>query len=172
MKEKTLLKTAVELREQFDRSFAQPPSPVAAATENLLLLRAGGRELALRVSEISAVRRCPAFTPLPGGAATLLGVGAAQGRLLGIHSLAALIGEAPDSSHLRWIVICDEAVALAFDELEGLARVAASAIHRGPEGGSTQELVELPGSRRELISLTHHLDRIRARFVHPTDNKE
>ena len=172
MKERDLSGAALELRQQFDRSFAQPRSPAAATTENLLIVRAGARELALRASEIIAVGRCPAFTPLPGRAAALLGVGAAHGKLLGIHSLAALIGEALDSSVARWIVICDGAVALTFDELEGFAQVPASASHRSGEGASASELVEVRGSRRELINLAHHLDRIRARFVHPADNKE
>lgn len=172
MIDQTLSETASELRMQFDQSFAAPQSLDVEPRESLLAVRAGDRQLALRVAQIAAVRRCPEITPLPSHSETLLGIGAVHGKLLGIHSLAALVGGTRAPGAPRWIVVCDDAVALAFEELEGFARVPASDIRGSGDSTSATEFVSIGGERRESINLRTYLDSISARPARPTSKKE
>ena len=65
---------AAELRRDFDRSFAEMPSPGKSSVEDLLAIRLGVQDYALRLSEIAGLFAGKKITPVPGGHRAQLGI--------------------------------------------------------------------------------------------------
>ena len=147
-----------QLRTEFDRSFAEPVSSHDAEHAELLLIRAGGRPYALRLSQTSGVHPDRPITPLPGPLPALLGLVGFAGSVVPVYDLTTLLGH-PAGDRPRWLVLAagSPRLGLAFHELDGHVRVPAGAIigeaagtgHRGGLGG----LVELPGGARPIVDV-------------------
>ncbi|MEV6597597.1 chemotaxis protein CheW [Actinoplanes sp. NPDC051346] len=163
----------VGLREEFDRSFAEPARRHDEEYAELLAVHAGGRPYALRLSQASGLHQNRPVTPLPGPQPALLGVAGFGGAIVPVYDLAALLGHAvPDRP--RWLVLAagSPALALAFHQLDGHVRVAAAEIVeeaagdvgdilRGmvPLAGGTRPIVDLPAARALVHRLTGHTER-------------
>lgn len=156
--------TLADLREGFERAFREPPPPPAPARRRLLAIRAGGAPFAFDVGELAAIDAGTRLCRLPRSAASVR-VAGFRGRLIAVHSLAAMLESAGPPEGGRWIAIClaDPSLALEFDELEGIHDVPLDRIN--PVSGDAEGLVEavLADSRhvRGIVSIRHVLARIR-----------
>jgi purine-binding chemotaxis protein CheW len=159
------------LRDDFDRSFAEPARQHAEHVE-LLAIHAGGRPYALLLSQASGVHCDRPVTPLPGPQAALLGVAGFSGTIVPVYDLAALLGH-PMPGRPRWLVLANGSppLALAFHDLDGHVRVPASIIVGEPGGNAyrgdvlrgmvplpdgTRPIVDLPSARTVVHQLTGH----------------
>lgn len=118
---------AAELRRAFDHSFAVAPA-AAIEHEDLLAIRVGGHEHALRLLEITGLHPCPPITRVPSRLAGLAGLGGLRGALIPLFDLRALLGLGEATSP-RWLVLVGEPVlGLMFETLEQQLRVPRSAL--------------------------------------------
>jgi chemotaxis signal transduction protein len=146
---------AAAMRAAFDRSFAEPATPVAAAHEALLAVRIGGQARAIALADIRAIHVDRRLATVPGPQPALLGLAAVRGVIVPVWDLRALLG-APRTEPPRWLVLAAHAnVAFAFDTFEGHLHVAKDAIAAGPV-----RVVEIDGVPRALISLAGLLDEL------------
>lgn len=124
-----LAERLADIRHAFDRSFAEPPRPVAARLEDLLAVRVAERPYAIRVTAIAGLFVDRTVTPVPGPLPELLGVAGFRGAIVPVYDLGALLG-CPPSAAPRWLVLAADtpAVALAFDRVDGHLRVPAEAL--------------------------------------------
>ena len=159
------------LRDDFDRSFAEPARRHDVEHDELLAVRAGGRPYALRLSQTSGLFPDRPVTPLPGPLGALLGVAGFSGAIVPVYDLAALLGH-PLPDRPRWLVLAagTPPLALAFHELDGHVRVPADTIvteagGSGPQGclsgmvplaGGTRPIVDLPATRALVHALSGH----------------
>ena len=66
MSDSSLAKTAAELRNMFDRTYAVPPSsPGAEQSEGLLAIRLAGAPYALRINEITGLANNRKIAAMP-----------------------------------------------------------------------------------------------------------
>jgi len=123
----SLERRVAQLRSAFDNAFALPLAPPQPDGVELLIVRAGGQTYAMRTSELAGVEVDRRLVPLPATAPELLGLCAAQGELVPVFELAAVLGGQAAKTSPRWIALHrdKELVALAFEELLESRRVAA-----------------------------------------------
>jgi purine-binding chemotaxis protein CheW len=146
------------LRNDFDRSFAEPARQQDVEYAELLAIHAGGRPYALRLSQASGVHCDRPVTPLPGPQAALLGVAGFSGAIVPVYDLAALLGH-PVPERPRWLVLAGGTppLALAFHELDGHVRVPISIIVGEPDGNTGRDVLRgmapLPGGTRPIVDL-------------------
>jgi chemotaxis signal transduction protein len=146
------------LRDDFDRSFAEPARSHDVEHVELLAIRAGGRPYAIRLSQTSGLHPDRPVTPLPGPLPALLGLAGFAGTAVPIYDLAALLGH-PVTERPRWLVLATgrPALGLAFHELDGHVRVDADAIVGEASGGTVRGpvrgMVALPGSTRPIVDV-------------------
>jgi len=146
------------LRDEFDRSFAEPALSHDAEHVELLAIGAGGRPYAIRLSQTSGLHPDRPITALPGPLPALLGLAGFAGTAVPVYDLAALLGH-PATEHPRWLVLAagTPPLGLAFHELDGHVRVTAAAIvgeaAAGGPRGSLRGMVTLPGGARPIIDL-------------------
>jgi chemotaxis signal transduction protein len=145
----------MQLRESFDRSFAEPPAPVGDRLEELLAIRIGSVPHALRLNEIVALEANRRITPVPSESAELLGVAGIRGSVVAVYDLAALLGQPSDGS-ARWLGVAKGSQsAFAFSEFEGQLRVSRGDLSEAAEGSSwaIREVARSGGSLRPVIHL-------------------
>src|ERR1700678_1961916 len=148
--------TADQLREEFDRTFAEAlPGPLAPRVD-LLIARAGGESYALKVTDLAGLYVDRVITPIPSPATELLGLAALRGALVPVYALASLLGHPASGAIPRWIALLGSrpAFAVAFDHFQAHARVeqarlAASA--PGSDSSQSGEAVEIDGVRIPII---------------------
>jgi chemotaxis signal transduction protein len=159
------------LRADFDRSFAEPARSHDVERVELLAIRAGGRPYALGLSQTAGLHPDRPVTPLPGPQPALLGLAGFAGTAVPVYDLAALLGH-PVAARPRWLVLAGGSppLALAFHDLDGHVRVAATAIvadaavegHRGivsgmvTLAGGARPVLDLPAARAVVHRLARH----------------
>jgi chemotaxis signal transduction protein len=158
------------LRDDFDRSFAEPARSHDDEHVELLAVRAGGRPYALRLSQTAGLHQDKPVTPLPGPLPALLGLAGFAGTAVPVYDLAALLGH-PGPARPRWLVLAtgSPALALAFHELDGHVRVAVgeivgetardgSGFLRGMVtlGGEARPIADVPAARAAVHALAGH----------------
>jgi chemotaxis signal transduction protein len=147
------------LRDDFDRSFAEPARSHDAEHVELLAIRAGDRPYALGLSQTSGLHPDRPVTPLPGPQPALLGLAGFAGTAVPVYDLAALLGH-PVATRPRWLVLAagSPPLALAFHDLDGHVRVpAAAVVPEAPvEGrrGIVSGMVTLAGGARPIVDVT------------------
>lgn len=125
--ELALTERAVELRQAFDRSFAEPIRAEEREIVDFITLRLGGDPYAVRMAEIAGLFTNVKITPVPSPLAELRGVAGFRGTLTPVYDLAALLGYPPSSA--RWIVLANAgALGFAFGAFEGHFRIEPTAI--------------------------------------------
>jgi purine-binding chemotaxis protein CheW len=165
MNERASVRTVAQLRESFDESFSKAAVSEYEGREDLLVIRAASRQLAIRTGEIGGIMHCPVLTPLPSARPALRGLAGVRGVLVAVYSMAALIGESPSSESNGWIVLAavDRTVAFLFEELVGYERVRSSEVHtadRTRQDSSSTEAVQIAGFNRTVISIGGLLETI------------
>ena len=94
--------------------------PVAPVAARRLIVRAGGRAIALDASEVSEVARVAQLTPVPLAPPALQGLASLRGKVAPVVSLAALLGEPGAAGAARRMVVLRRAepIALAVDSVD------------------------------------------------------
>jgi chemotaxis signal transduction protein len=150
-----------ELRRAFDEAFA--------GQHDLLAIRVSGHPYAMRIAELRGLERDPRLTPLPSPEPALRGLASIRGRLVGVFSLAVLLGYPPGREQGdRWLALCDagEPLGLAFEGFEGHRRVEPAQICPAADGARREhlaEVVRLPEGATALISVASIAATLRAR---------
>jgi chemotaxis signal transduction protein len=162
----TGLRSAAQLRQEFDTAFSRPPPAQADPAEDHLAIRLGPDAHAVALAEIAALAPLRALARLPGPLPELLGVAGWRGTIRPVYDLAALLGYAPASAP-RWLVWAAVApVGLAFETLEGHLRVPCTARAR-PDGDQparrhVHAVLHTGGGVRPVVALVSVLEALRA----------
>jgi chemotaxis signal transduction protein len=137
-----------ELRDAFDRSFAEPAHLDVVEVEDLLAIRVADDPYALRLDAITGLVAGPTLTALPGAPATLLGVAVVRRAIVPAYDLAAVFGYARRAAP-RWLVLArsEPVVGLAFDAVDGHVRLPRAAITRDSDSDD-----EGPNPRRRALA--------------------
>lgn len=155
-----------ELRRDFDRAFAEPPALEQSAGKDLLAIRLGGQDFALRLSEISGLFADKSITCVPGAADFLLGIAGFRGALAPVYDLSRIFGHERRLSP-RWLVLASTApVAFAFDGFGGQMRVSPVAItpaQHDQKPALAGAVVDAGGLLRPIIELEKVLELLHAR---------
>jgi chemotaxis signal transduction protein len=118
---------ALELRREFDRSFAEPAQTSVAETADFIAVRLGENTYALRMAEIGGLYADLAITPCPSPLPELLGLAGLRSALTPVYDLAALLGHSASAG--RWLVLAKGGqAAFAFDAFEDHFRVGLEAV--------------------------------------------
>ena len=133
---------AAQLREAFDRAFAEAPRAAEGAMVELLAIRIAAMRCAIRLSDIRGIFPDKRITPVPSRRDELIGVASFRGAVIPVYGLQALLG-VPGGTNPRWLVIAAAGnVALAFDELESHLRVAPASLESAGGGQRTTKHIE------------------------------
>jgi chemotaxis signal transduction protein len=157
-------RTAAQLRQAFDRSFAEPAHIDAKPHEDFLQTRLGGDPHLVRLADIASLLPLGTLTHFPTPLSELLGMTVSHGVIVPVYDLQALLGY-PPSDAPRWLVIAAaRPVALAFSAFEGHLRLARSAgAQRGGAQPSRQHVLEVldaEGFARPVVSIASILKTI------------
>ncbi len=156
---------AAEMRQAFDRTFAEPPQTALRETESFLAVRLGGDPYAIRLTESVGMFADREITWLPSPVAELRGIAGLRGAVLPVYDLGALLGY-PATSSARWLVVARSvAVAFAFDVFDGHLRVDREALvaHDAAQREHVQEVARDNGLSYPIIHLPSVLAALRAR---------
>ncbi|MFI5910236.1 chemotaxis protein CheW [Dactylosporangium sp. NPDC051541] len=159
-----------ELRDEFDRSFADPPRSAVAGHDDLLAIRAGGVRYALRLTQAAGLFPDRPVTRLPGPLSALLGVAGFRGAIVPVYDLAAVLGTGgtPLDGGPRWLVLAagTPPVALAFAELDGHLRIPSDGLIEEANGhgphGCLRGIVPLPDGARPIVDVPAVRSAVRA----------
>ncbi|MEU4428199.1 chemotaxis protein CheW [Actinoplanes sp. NPDC024001] len=159
MNARTVADRVTQLREDFDRSFAEPARVLDEESIELLAIGVGDRPYALRLSQTSGVHPDRPVTALPTTLRALLGVAGFAGTVVPVYDLAALLGH-PIAQRPRWLVLTagSPPLALAFHQLDHHLRVSVSDVAGGLADGAgprgyLQGMVRLPDGNRPIIDV-------------------
>jgi chemotaxis signal transduction protein len=156
------ISSAAALRQEFDRSFADPALIDVAAKEDLLAIRLATQEFAIRLSEIAGLFADKKITPVPSANSALLGMAGFRGAIMPVYDLQSLLGLTAGRS--RWLVIAADApVAFAFEIFERQLRVSPQAITPQKEHAKqsfARDFVRAGNILRPIIQLSSVLDAI------------
>jgi purine-binding chemotaxis protein CheW len=136
---------AQELREQFDRRFAEPFASLDEETYDMLAIRVGGRSYVVPLRDVAGVHVNRVIVPLPTHVPELLGLCAIRGATVPVYDLASLLGHAPATAPRPIVLVAaSDAVALAFDGVDGQLRVtpAQIATARQPAARATDAVAD------------------------------
>jgi purine-binding chemotaxis protein CheW len=163
------VRSAADLRAEFDAQFAAAPSPHAAQTESLLVVQVGhGWRAALRVAELGGIYECPPILQLPGGPPGQVGIVGLRGKLTVVFSLAAALGRERAAAPGRWLALWsgDLSVGFVIPAVEGYVRIERERIRRrgAGDGGtvSVEELAEVDGGTYPVVNLAALIAKLRA----------
>jgi chemotaxis signal transduction protein len=139
-----------ELRQLFDRDFAEPPAPDKPATLDYLRIRVDGEPFAVALAEVSSFHTDLRVVPMPSPARELLGIAAVRAALVPIYDLRLAIG-ASASRAARWSILVRGGTAgFSFDGFDGHAR---TTTRIAVEAGGVRPLVTLDGHAYPVIAV-------------------
>lgn len=149
----------LQLRRDFDGSFAEEPVIAILAGEALLTLTVCGQAYAMRAAEVSSLARDRRIAPLPQAPASFIGLSGLRGSLLPVWDLAALLdlGRAPSAP---WLITVqgEPAWALAFERFDGYLDQPAEGFCRYASQGAVaafaQQAALGPQGLRPILELT------------------
>ena len=161
-----LAQRAVELRRNFDRSFAEPPRGRPAAPLDLLAIRLGGEPYALRLAAVAGLFAGKKLTRLPQATPEFLGIAGFRGSIVPVYDLRVLLGGAAGAAP-RWLVVAAASrVALAFDGFDGHLRLPPEGIAQQERADAARphvrELARVAGLPWPIVDLASVLAAIRA----------
>lgn len=155
---------ATELRDAFDRGFAESPQPPEPAHTDFLCIRLGGEPYAIALDDIASFHADLRVVALPTRAPELLGVAAIRAAILPIYDLRIGLGVSTTGSSTRWTVVTRRAPAgFAFDGYDGHARILASSIAAATQSGHVRGQFTFDGHARSVIDLPSVLTAIEQR---------
>lgn len=139
-----------DLRQQFDRGFAEPPAPDKPATFDYLRIRVGGEPFAVALAEVSSFHTDLRVAPMPSPVRALLGIAAVRAALVPIYDLRLTIG-ASTSLPARWSILVRSGLGgFSFDGFDGHAR---TITRIAVEAGGVRPLVTLDGHAYPVIAV-------------------
>ena len=148
---------ALEMRHEFDRSFALPAAAIEVAREQLLAIRIGAQPYAVRLSEIAGLHAGKSITRVPGANAALIGIAGFRGVIAPVYDLSSLMGQAADDLPHWLIVAAQEPIAFGFNAFEGQLRVMPEAIlprqSAAGDGAYAKDFVQTDDLARPILSL-------------------
>ena len=113
---------AAELRQAFDRSFAEARHGETALFDDYLAIRLRDDPHLLRMDGVARLLPLRVLTRLPSAVPQWLGLAGVAGAVIPVYDLGQLLGY-PAGATPRWMAVCKAApVALAFDVFEGQYR--------------------------------------------------
>jgi purine-binding chemotaxis protein CheW len=152
---------ATALRREFDRSFIEPPRVDVGTKEDLLAVRLGAQDFAIRLLEIAGLFADKKITPVPSANAAMLGIAGFRGAIVPVYDLQNLLGLAASRTS-RWLVIAAGApVAFSFEAFEGWLRVLPHAImpqKSQKKHSFTRDFVRTDNVLRPIVQLSSVLD--------------
>ena len=115
---------AEDLRQAFDRAFAEPERVADVGGLDLLDVRIGGDGYALQIRELGGLFSGRKIVRLPSPLPEFLGLTGLRGGIVPVYSLRDLLGY-PAGGDPRWIVLAGfgRPLGLAFDEFLGHLRL-------------------------------------------------
>jgi chemotaxis signal transduction protein len=160
-------KSASELRNEFDLSFALPREEEKEELERFVGVQASGQAYAFRVREIGGLAPARDVVPLPAGAAAppgLLGLAGVQSALVPVFSLATLLGHAgPAEPRPQWFILCGRAddallgpIAFGVSAFTGYLEAARIHVHASAPGNSSRhvrDVLEAGGAFHGVVSV-------------------
>ncbi len=166
---------AAELRRAFDESFAAPVAGAPPATTDFISIRLGADALALRVSEIDALRADIIVVPVPSPVPEFTGVAGFRGKLTPVYDLGALLGY--PSTTGRWIaLVAGRSVGFAFDQFEEHFRIESSAAAVGSSGNGRDRHIHSIARRGEqawpIVDLVSLVAALRQRGANAISKQE
>jgi chemotaxis signal transduction protein len=147
-----------QLRDDFDRSFAEPARVLDSESVELLAVRAGDRPYAIRLDQSAGVHPDRPVTALPTTVRALLGVAGYAGTVVPVYDLAGLLAH-PVPQRPRWLLLTagEPPLALAFHELDQHLRVPATDVIGGSADGDQlgclRGMVRLPDGDRPIVDI-------------------
>lgn len=141
------MNTRDEMREAFDRGFADAYPPPRRDHLALIAISIAGQGYAIRLDQISAVHADIRIGPVPSKARGLIGLATIRNVIVPVRDLGVLFGHRMVPVATRWIVVGkgDVVRAWAFDQLDGQVRI------EPPEG--VVSVVDVAGRARRVIDL-------------------
>lgn len=135
------------LRREFDGRFSMPHETSRETTDDYIAIRVAGDAYLLRLQDLAAVAAKRTIVALPVRRPECLGLIGHQGTPIALFALRGLLGYGPSSAVPRWTAVLrnSAAAALAFDEYDGLARLAGSDLT--PLGAAAQRRFVSGGAR-------------------------
>lgn len=135
---------AAELRAEFDSGFAHLPRPSGDGQVDVLVLRVGEQERALRLSDVAEVCSRPPLTPVPTHVPALVGLGASRGLPIAAYDLAVLTGG--QHQEPRWLLVmaADPGIGLVVAGLVGYRHLAATDGQLMPAPERQPHLLDVP----------------------------
>jgi chemotaxis signal transduction protein len=165
------MRSAAQLRQEFDAAFARPLQAGTQPMEDHLAIRLAGDPHALCLAEIAVLAALGALTQVPGPRPELLGLIGLRGALVPVYDLRMLLGytavQAP-----RWVVVAAAApVALAFDGFDGHLRLPRAARTQPDDPRLPRrhvpEVLHTAPQARPLVAVAAVLETIRAAAARP-----
>jgi purine-binding chemotaxis protein CheW len=160
----SLADRVAELRDSFDRAFAEPATSAVAERLDLIVVQVGDERFAMRVADIAGLHADVAVTPCPGPLRELVGIVGFRGAVLPLYDLGLLLG-VPGAAG-RWLVLtADNEAALSFTAFGGHLRVPpdAVAVRQDKAARHVGEVVRSNDGSLPLIDLSSVLATIRTR---------
>lgn len=165
---------AAALRDEFDLSFAVPPSPETRGAENLLAIVVGGHPYALRLSEVGALVADRPVVPVPTGDSRFLGIIGYRSLVIPVFDLAAMLGYATAGTP-RWIALAgttDRPIGLAFERFDAQVQIR-DGIAAGTDGAPGRTAPHVAGAVshdgvvRSILSIDSLIGALGARATGP-----
>jgi hypothetical protein len=137
-----------ELREAFDRGFAEPFPPPRRDVLAVIALTIAGVGYAIRLQQIASIHVNVRIGAVPSKARGLVGLATIRNVIVPVHDLGVLLGHRMVPVAGRWVIVGvgNAPRAWSFEILDGQLRI------EPPSGGSSG-LVEIAGRSRRVIDL-------------------
>lgn len=165
--EPDIVRRVLELRRSFDESFAKLHGRAESSAIDLLVLRVGAEEYAVRLREIAGFHVKKKIAGFPSPVPELLGLLATRGTLVPVYDLSALLGYSTSRTKATILLANQAHVAFACDAFECHLQVDPGAIAPAEHGRSNvdfvREFVQANGVSRPILDLASLVSAVRAR---------
>lgn len=126
--------SVADMRDEFDRAFANPIANAERKTEDYLSILVDGHPYAIPMAAVGALHTGVKISAVPTAVRELLGVATLRGTLVPVYDLGLLLGHA--ASATRWLLVARiEPVAFAFDSFDRHFRLDAASATVARDGG-------------------------------------
>ncbi len=153
------------LRAAFDEAFRDPPRDVAADAVDLLAVTIGGRPHLLAMTDLVAMHRQLAVTPVPTMTPAFMGLAQIDARLVPVYDLRVLLGHPADGAAGCFVLAARESIAMALDGCDRHVRVPRATMPgpatSAPDSSSPTVMVDVGDTLLPLVSLPAVIDAIR-----------